>query len=155
MDESSLFAIPRRLVTEGEQLVLDRFPGGSCGLVFVADVKGHKQEVPKGSLWQRIRRHFQDDIPAASPPAAAVCVPSGAHLILKRISGAIQQKYGLESEEGAVLVQTSTEFNGYRDELWFNNGARLRLQELPGQIVEVLWLAGTHPDLYERELQML
>jgi len=113
----------------------------------------HQREVPKGGFWQRIRRRFQD-VPASSHPPP-VCVPSGAHLILKGIPGSIQQKYGLEDEEGAVFVQTSTEVSGYRDEVRFNNGVQIRLQELrAGQLVEVLSLAGTHPILYEQELQM-
>ena len=94
-------------------------------------------------------------LPASSHPVPPVCVPSGAHLILKGIPGSIQQKYGLEDEEGVVFVQTSTEVSGYRDELRFNNGVQIRLQELrAGQLVEVLSLAGTHPVLYEQELQM-
>jgi hypothetical protein len=90
-----------------------------------------------------------------SNPVPVVCVPSGAHLILKGIPGAIQQRYGLEEEEGALFTQTSSEVSGHGDELRFNNGVQIRLQELgAGQLVEVLSLAGTHPALYEHQLQM-
>ena len=99
MGESSLFAIPSRLVSEGEQLVVDRFPGGSCGLVSVTDVRAINRKLPRAAFGSESDAAFRM-IYCGSPPAAAVCVPSGAHLILKRIPGAIQQKYGVEDEEG-------------------------------------------------------
>lgn len=154
MGESSLFAIPGRLAAEGEQLVVHRFADGSLGLACLEDVRRHAHEVPKEGFWQRITCRFQD-VPSGSHPVPPVCVPSGAHLIRKGIPGSMQQKCGLESEEGAVLVHTSTAVSGYRDELRFNNGVQIRLEALrTGQLVEVLSLAGTHAVLYEQELQM-
>ena len=155
MCDYSLFAIPNRLASEGEQLVVHRFPTGSLGLASITDI-GHndlaRSETPKGSVWNRIRCWFQDTPSCAIP---AVCVPPGAHLILKAIPACIQQKYGLESEEGATLVQTNAEPNTYRDALLFHNGAQIRLQELrSGQLVEVLSLAGASAMPYEREFQM-
>ncbi len=154
MGASFLFAIPSRVASECEQLIIHKFAGGSLGLASLQDVRRHEREVPKASFWQRIKCCFQD-VPVTEDPVPPVCVPSGAYLILKAIPGSIQQKYGLEGEEGAVFVQASTAVNGYRDELRFNNGIQIRLQELrAGQLVEVLSLAGTHPVLYEQELQM-
>jgi hypothetical protein len=154
MGDSSFFGIPSRLAAEGEQLVVHRFPGGSLGLASITDVRHLAPEVSTGNFWQRIRRRFQD-AEGGSNPIPPVCVPPGAHLILKGIPGAIQQRYGLQDEEGALFVQISAGVSGYRDELRFNNGVQIRLQELrAGQLVEVLSLAGTHPALYEQELQM-
>lgn len=152
MDEFSLFAMPRRLAAEGEVLIVHNFPRGMCGLASVEDVRRYEQEVSSGSFWQRTRRRFQH-VPDRSLP---VCVPSGAYVILKGISGAIQQKYGLESEEGAVFLQTATEVDGSRSEVRFNNGVQIRLRELrAGVLLEVLSLARTNPALYEQELQTL
>src|SRR5712691_11115143 len=113
MCDYSLFAIPNRLANEGEQLVVHRFPTGSLGLASTTDVGRHelaRREAPKASFWQRVKCYFQDT-PAGSAPICAVCVPPGAHLILKGIPAFLQQMYGLESEEGAVFVQTNAEPN--------------------------------------------
>jgi hypothetical protein len=154
MGGSCFFGIPGRLAAQGEQLVVHRFPGGSLGLASVTDVRRREPKVNEGGFWQRIRRCFQK-ADRGSTPILPVCVPSGAHLILTGIPGAIQQRYGLEDEEGALFVEAGTGANGHRDELRFNNGVQVRLQELgAGQLVEVLSLAGTNPALYEQELQM-
>ena len=152
MGDSSFFAIPRRLAAEGEQLVVHRFPGGSLDLASITDVRRLAPKLPAGSFWQRIRRCFQaaDGGSNSVPP---VYVPSGAYLILTAIPTAIQQRYRLEDEEGALFIETRV--SGHWDELRFNNGVQIRLQELgAGQLVEVLSLAGTHPALYEQELQV-
>jgi hypothetical protein len=82
-------------------------------------------------------------------------VPSGTHLILKSIPTSLQQRYGLEEEEGAIFLRPDTAEGSLRGGLRFNNGALVQLQELgTGQLVEVLSLAGTQPTLYEPELQV-
>ena len=147
MGVSSFVAMPSRLAAEGEQLIVHRFPGGSLGLASLTDSGRREPKITERGLWQRIRSCFQD-VDDGSNTVPPVCVPSGAYLILKGIPGWIQQRYGLEDEEGALFLQSG-------NELRFNNGVQIRLHELgPGQLVEALSLARTHPALYEQELQM-
>jgi hypothetical protein len=156
MCDYSLYAIPNRLVVEGEQLAVHKFPMGSLGLASAADVWHNElagAQTPKPTLWQRLKTWFQEDLEDSN--VCAVCVPPGAHLILKDIPAAMQQRYGLEEVEGVVFIQTSAEADAYRDAVRFNNGSEVRLQDLQeGQLIEVLSLAGAHSSLYEREFQM-
>jgi hypothetical protein len=88
--------------------------------------------------------------PRRSKRVPAVCVPNGAYIILKNIPSAIQQRCGIEEEEGAIMIADSG-----RDELRFSNGSQIRMEELwEGMPVEVLSLAFTRPILYEEELQI-
>jgi hypothetical protein len=159
MSDDSLCAKRDRLVVEGEQLVLHSLPTGSLDLVSVADIR--HDELPfkhygKTTFWQRIARCFEfKNVPDGSHPLWAVWVPSGTYLILRAIPTSLQQRYGLEEEEGAIYLRPDTQDGTSRGELRFNNGALVQLQELRvGQLVEVLSLAGTQPTLYEPELQM-
>ena len=159
MGNDSLFAKRNRLVVEGEQLVLHNVSTGSLDLVSVADVRHNEvalRQPSKSTFWQRIARYFEfENVPDGSHPVSAVWVPSGAHLILRGIPTFLQQRYGLEEEEGAIYLRPDSQDGTSRGELRFNNGALLQLQELRvGQLVEVLSLAGTQPTLYEPELQM-
>ena len=152
MGDSSFFSIPSRLVGEGEQLVVHRFPGGSLGLASITDVRRLEPKTPKGSFWQRIRRGFQD-ADGGSNPVPPVCMPSTPYP--EGHSGGDSTEIRRGRRGRYLFVKISTEVSGYTDELRFNNGVQIRLQELrAGQLVEVLSLAGTHPDLYEQELQM-
>lgn len=156
MCDYSLYAVSNRLVVEGEQLVIHKFPMGSLGLASVADVRRvelDQDAARKPSLWETIKCWFQEDSENCKIPA--VCVPPGAHLILKSIPRPMRQRYGLEDEEGAVFTQIGADVNTYRDAIRFNNGVEVRLQELQqGQLVEVLSLAGARPELFDREFQM-
>jgi hypothetical protein len=156
MCDYSLYAVPNRLVVEGEQLVVHRFPMGSLGMASVADVRRievAQTVAPKMTWWEKFKSCFEDE-PATSK-VCAVCVPPGAHLILKSIPRALQQRFGLQEEEGVVFTQISADVNSYRDAVRFNNGVQIRLQELQvGQLVEVLSLAGARTELFERELQV-
>jgi hypothetical protein len=147
------FRAPNRLVADGEQLVVQKFPNGSVGFVSaigVSRIELTQIAAPKGSLWQRLKRLLRDG-PGGSLPLSEVLVPSGTYLILRDIPSSIQQTYGLRDEEGAVLEGSPAE-TPCPGMLRFNNGAQIRMQELRGQLVEVLSLAKTRPILYEREL---
>jgi hypothetical protein len=156
MCDYSLYAVPNRLATDGEELVVHRFQTGSLGLASIGDVarcECARREVQRGTLWHRIKCYFQD--PVDRIPVPAVCIPPGTQIILKGIPGHLQQTHGLESEEGAIFVQTSPEGNTYRDALRFYNGALIRLQDLRvGQLVEVLSLTGAPETPVQREFQM-
>jgi hypothetical protein len=159
MSDDSLCATRNRLIVEGEQLVLHSVSTGSLDLVSVADVRHNESALRhsgKSSFWHRITRCFGfENAPDSSHPVSPVWVPSGTYLILKGIPTFLQQRYGLEEEEGAIYLRPDTEDGTSRGGLRFNNGALIQLQELRvGQLVEVLSLAGTQPTLYEPELQM-
>jgi hypothetical protein len=75
--------------------------------------------------------------------------------MVKTIPPSLQQRYGLEEEEGAIFLRPDTQDDSSRGRLRFNNGAVVQLQERrAGQLVEVLSLAGTQPTVYEPELQV-
>ena len=159
MSNDSLFATRNRLVAEGEQLVLHNVSTGSLDLVSVADIgadEWSRSHPRKSTFWHGIARCFEsENAPYGSPPVLAVWVPSGTYLILKDLSKFLQQRYGLEEEEGAIYLQPDAGDGTSGGELRFNNGALIQLRELrAGQLVEVLSLAGTQPTLYEPELQM-
>jgi len=158
MSDSSRFATRNRLVVEGEQLVLHSVSNGVLDLVSVADVREWELAVKRsrnGTLWRRIAHCFESVVPGETHPVATVWVPSGTHLILKNIPTSLQQRYGLEEEEGAIYLRPDAEDGKFGGELRFNNGALIPLQDLRvGQLLEVLSLAGTQPMLYEAGLQM-
>lgn len=142
-----------RPVAEGEQLAVHRFLSGSVGLAAMADIR--REEVSSReavrSIWQKVKRYFAR-VPPDCHPIPEVYVPSGTYLILRAIPGYIQQKYGLQKEEGAIFLQNGAAGS---DSLRFNNDTQVRLDELRlGQPVEVLSLAGIHPVFYEPELEM-
>ncbi len=144
MCDYSLCGLPNRLAVDGEELVVHRFPTGSAGLASPADLKSLERAKPEPprSIWDHIKRFFQGD--PQLPVPAAVCIPPGSFLIMKNISPAIQERYGVQAEEGVVFVQTSANSNTHRDAVQFTNGRQALLQELPvGLEVEVLSVAGT------------
>lgn len=152
------FAVLNRLVADGEQLVVQKFPSGSVGFAPAVEVLRNKltrMAQPKGNFWQRLKRLLRNG-PDSSPSLPEVFVPSGTYLILRGIPSSIQQTYGLRDKEGAVLEGSAAEVSACRGVLRFNNGSQIPIQELrSGQRVEVLSLARTRPILYERELQLL
>ena len=135
-----------RLAVEGEPLVIHRFRDGSTGIVAGTDVK--RDPPPRHSFWMRLMQRLRA---SSDPPfVAAVHVPNGAYIILKDIPSAIQQRYGIDEEEGAIVVTDSG-----HDILRFSNGSQLPIQALrEGSPLEVLSLAFTRPVLYEPELQI-
>jgi hypothetical protein len=156
MDEC-FCATRNRLVVEGEELVLQNLPDGQLGLISVNDFRRNGRTPggsQNGTLWQRIVQCFAK-VPDRSHPAQAVWLPSRTYLIVKGIASALQQRYGLQEEEGAIFLRTETQADSSPGELRFNNGAVVPLQELrTGQRLEVLSLAGTHPTLYEPDFQV-
>lgn len=146
MCDYSLHAQPNRLATEGEQLIVHKFTTGSMGLASPADLPPREpvqEAAPKQSFWQTLKSFFE---PSRQPAVApAVCIPPGAHLILKDIPVDLQRQCHVAAEEGVVFTQLSAEVNSYRDAVRFSNGYQIRLQDLrEGMHVEVLSLAGTY-----------
>ena len=126
MSDDSLGATRNRLVAEGEHLVVHSVSTGSLDLVSVAAVRHNElalRRSHKSTFWQRIARCFEfEKVPDGSHPVSAVWVPSGTHLILKGIPTSLQQRYGLEEEEGAIYLRHDTEDGTSRGKLRFNNG---------------------------------
>jgi len=83
MCDYSLMAVPNRLAHEGEDLVAHRFPTGSLGLASPADLKRAAEPCPKSrtTFWRAIVEFFD---PPETRPVAAVCIPPGARLVLRR-----------------------------------------------------------------------
>lgn len=157
MSDDSRGATRNRLVVEGEQLVLYSGSTGSMDLVSQADVRntGVTLRQARKRTFLQIIAHRLENFAEGCHPVAAVWVPSGTYLILKEIPTSLQQRYGLEEEEGAVFLRPDSEGGTSQGELRFNNGALVQLHELcMGQVMEVLSLAGTQLTLYEPELQM-
>jgi hypothetical protein len=144
MCDYSLCGIPNRLAAEGEELVVHKFTTGSMGLASPADLpvpEALREPAVKRSFWESFKSFFE---PSRQPAVApAVCIPPGAHLILKDIPVDMQRQCRVSDEEGVVFTQLSADVNSYRDAIRFNNGFQMRLQDLrEGMRVEVLSLAG-------------
>ena len=144
MCDYSLCGIPNRLAAEGEELIVHKFTTGSMGLASPADLpvpEALREPAVKKSFWESFKSFFE---PSRQPAVApAVCIPPGAHLILKDIPADMQRQCRVSDEEGVVFTQLSVDVNSYRDAIRFSNGFQMRLQDLrEGMRVEVLSLAG-------------
>lgn len=155
MCDYSLCGLPSRLAVDGEQLVVHRFPTGSMGLAGAANLewlRQAKKSEPPLSIWDHIKRFFQGESEPLVP--VAVCIPPGSLLVMRNISSALCERYGVQTEEGVVFVQTSANSNTHRDAVQFTNGRHALLQEFPeGVTAEVLSVSGNLlPVREEREL---
>jgi len=142
MCDYSLHGIRNRLAEEGEPLVVHRFHTGSKGLTSPEYLKPIQQ--PK-NLMAILRRIF-----AVESRECAVCIPDGAKLMLSGIPPGIQQAHDLCGTEAAIFRQLSADAATYRDAVEFENGAKVRLQDLEeGQSVEVLALSADEAGMRE------
>ena len=143
MCDYSLMHFPNRLATEGEELLVHRFPSGSLGLASPADLNAMERDrssEPR-SFWASVKEFLNPPERCAVP---AVCVPPGAHLRLHNIGERLCRQYELKAEEEVTFTQLTAAPNLYRDAIVVENGRTLRLQELPeGQHVTVLTLASS------------
>ena len=131
MCDYSLAGIPNRLAVEGEELVVHPFPTGALGLA--------SSNTPLSRWWS-----------AKATPA--VCVPPGARLLLRDISGGLQQEFGVREAEEVTFVQQNAEAYRYRDAVRFQNGREILLQRLKcGQRVDVLDLSSGHHEAEEHQ----
>ncbi len=149
MCDYSLMAVPNRLAAEQEDLVAHRFPTGSMGLASPSDLRriaDPPQNQPR-SFWAAIRNFFN---PPRTEPAAAVCIPPGAKLLLQDIPARLQSELGVQADEEVTFTQITATVNSYRDSVRFHNGRVIRLQELrEGQRVKVLDLSGAEPSTFD------
>jgi hypothetical protein len=144
MCDYSLCGIPNRLAVEGEELVVHRFSTGSMGLASLTDLQVCEQlkaAAPRKTFWQSLKSFFEESDQSATAPA--VCIPPGAHLIVRNIPADLQRRCRVSQEEAALFTQISADFNSYRDAVRFHSGCEVRLQDLrEGIHVQVLSLAG-------------
>ncbi len=144
MCDYSLCGIPNRLAQEGEELVVHKFSTGSMGLASPADLPAPQpvaKEAAKKTFWESVKSFFEPIRQPATAPA--VCIPPGAHLIMRDIPADLQRQYRVSCEEGVIFTQISADVNSYRDAVRFSNGYQVRLQDMrEGMRVEVLSLAG-------------
>ncbi|HKD04516.1 MAG TPA: hypothetical protein VKB79_01325 [Bryobacteraceae bacterium] len=137
---------PNRLAVEGEQLVVHRFSSNSLGLVSPGDLKPpHREETSeRRSFWAGMREIFTSSETCTIP---AVCVPPGALLALDAIAERLRRRYGLNVQEEVRFEQLTAEPYAYRDAVVFQNGTKLKLQELSeGQRVTVLALTSSQQE---------
>jgi hypothetical protein len=142
MCDYSLGGMRNRLAVGGEDLIVHRFPTHSIGLASRADLSSRNEQTPRRqSLWSAVKNFFS--LVGDCRNVVAVCIPPGAHLILKGIPLHLQYKWEIGQEECVVFVQTSAEVNTYRDAVEFRNGRNVSLQHLiEGMSVRVVSLGG-------------
>lgn len=139
MCDYSLMSFPNRLAREGEQLVVHRFGTGTLGLVQPPrKIANPTAEKPRS--WWRKAIEWLREPNQASP--CVVCIPPGARLILRDISGQMQERLGVSGAEIVFFTQIGADQHAHRDAIRFANGREILLQHLnPGQRADVLSLA--------------
>jgi hypothetical protein len=135
MCDYSLMATPNRLGVSGDELVVHRFDAKSVGLSAASDVRR------AAGFLVRLRKFFNP----AYTAVVAVCIPPGAHLLVRNIPVKLQRECGfLEESEEAVFTQVSADAGAFRDAVRFQNGVVVLLQRLEeGQTVRILDLSST------------
>ncbi len=139
MCDYSLMALPNRLATCGEELVVHRFAMGSIGMAPASEIKivGRPQN-PDASVWMRLKKWFSEPV---SAPCTAVCIPPGARLRVRDMPPKLQEAFFLDGTAHEVTF-TQIGTTGYRDAIRFRNGHEVLLQRLmEGQRVTVLSLS--------------
>lgn len=145
MCDYSLCGVPNRLAFEGEELVTHRFRTGSMGLASLAELRSRQAQQATENLWMRLKAALWLDL--TSETVTAVCIPPGAHLILRKIPENLRRQRNLNEEEDAFFVQTSVEANTYRDAIRFRTGTQLLLQWLTaGIVMRVISLEGSQQE---------
>jgi hypothetical protein len=150
MCDYSLMSLPNRLAVRGEDLIVHRFEHGTLGLASAAELEvlpAMTHENKKSGFLARLMRFLYPPVPQQ---CTAVCIPPGAHLLLKDIPKDVQGRFNLENDtQEVVFTQIGT--SGFRDAIRFPNGAELLLQRLrAGQRVCVLALSSE--EYYRDEL---
>jgi hypothetical protein len=142
MSKDRFSAIPTRLAMESEELIIHTFPDGSTGFVGSGARKNYESSRLRaiGKLACILKKAFRALESAES--VSAIYVPFGTHLILKNIPAEIQQKHGVQSQEGVIFTPINMFSEAARDGLEFPKGSHICLRDLPeGTPLEVLSLA--------------
>lgn len=131
MCDYSLAEVRSRLAVEGEDLTVYRFPTGTLGFTSPTELE-RRPEMRGWRSWFRFPQ-----VPCA------VCIPPGAHLVLRDIPSRLQSGLGLGTEEDVVFIQVGMDAGRHRDAVRFQNNQELLLQRLAeGQRARVVSLGG-------------
>lgn len=149
MCDYSLMSLPNRLAVCGEDLVIHRFISGAMGLASPVEVcRANQKREPVHGFFAKLKQFLY---PPDEPPCTAVCIPPGAHLLVRDISEPMQRTLKIESSIGEVVF-TQTDTVGFRDTFQFPNGTEILLQRLSeGMRVTVLALSSEeHGEVVEQ-----
>lgn len=150
MCDYSLMAIPNRLAVCGEELVSHRFGTGAKG--FISSVDARKLVEPTISPKDWFARIW---LVLRNQQCTAVCIPPGAHLLMRDLPARLQNECGVQGQtQEVVFTQTSMD-SRFRDAVRFANGVELSLQKFcEGVRVKVLSLSSdeTRPPLITEEI---
>ena len=113
----------------GEQLIIHRFPSGTMGM-----------GSPDPGLQALVFRYN----------STAVCVPSGARLLLREIPEWRREQLEISALEEVTFVEQTAEAFRYRDTVCFANGRKVLLQRLSPRL-RVLSFDSTDPRATELE----
>jgi hypothetical protein len=141
MCDYSLMGLPNRLASEGEDLVVHRFPTGSQGLIPSEDFQKTTDtaRMRPDSFRSLVKRFFGS---LETNNMVAVCIPPGARLLLGDISKHVQHSFNVGPTEEVTFTELTATPNTYRDAVRFKNGRELLLERLnEGQRVRVLQLS--------------
>ena len=103
MGDYSRVHFPNRLAVEGEELIIERFPSGTMGM---------GSPDPGLKAWV-----FRCN-------STAVCVPSGARLLLREIPEWMREQLEISALEEVTFVEQTAEAFRYRDTVCFANGRK-------------------------------
>ena len=132
MCDYSLAEMKTRLAAEGEDLVVYRFPTGTLGFTSPPELE-RLAELRGWRAWFSPR-----------PVPCAVCIPTGARLVLRDIPPRLQSGLDLGLEEDVVFTQIGMDAGRHRDAVRFRNNREVLLQRLvEGQRARVISLGGT------------
>lgn len=129
MCDYSRVHFPNRLAVGGEELILHRFPGGTMGM---------GSPDPGLKAWV-----FRCN-------STAVCVPSGARLLLREIPEWRREQLAICALEEVTFVEQTAEAFRYRDTVCSAKGRRVLLQRLAPRL-RVLSLDSMDPRATELE----
>ena len=155
MCDYSLMGVPNRLATEGEDLVVHRFPTQSLGLASPSDLLSvsHPPLLWPPGFWSTLKAFFRE---LAEDTVPAVCIPPGARLMSQDIPIELQSSLKVGSAEEVTFTQLTAAANSYRDAVRFKNGNEIHLQELiEGQRVRVLQLALANERVRQEHTELL
>jgi hypothetical protein len=155
MCDYSLMGVPNRLATEGEDLVVHRFPTTSLGLASPSDLlsAAHPPQLWPPSFWSTLKAFFRE---LEEDTVPAVCIPPGARLMLQDIALELRSSLNVGSAEEVTFTQLTATANTYRDAVRFKNGKEIHLQELiEGQRVRVLQLSLANERVRQEHTELL
>jgi hypothetical protein len=128
MCDYSLHNHKTKLATEGEQLFVNLFKGGSQGLASCQELKTIRsiQPAPTHGFIRRCF-HWISELRRVAKSSeekfnlTAICVPPGARLRLVGFSSRLQKQWGVDADEEVTFLQETAEPFRYRDAVQFDH----------------------------------